>query len=101
MTVTLAWARLSFRMQRLEILALGAAVLLASALMAWWAFELDGLATAYPDCNFFDPAPACQAAGQRFSSTFGTAEILIRNTWLVGFGVGLVLGVPLVAREIE
>jgi hypothetical protein len=97
----LGWARLSFRLQRLEILVLGAAVLLASGLMMWWANELDGIASAYPSCDYFDPAPACQAAGQQFSETFSTAEIIIRNTWLAGFAVGLVLGVPLVAREID
>jgi len=101
MTGSVKWARLSFRLQRLEILILCAAVLLASGLMLWWAFELDGIAHAYPGCDFFDPQLACQAAGQRFSETFGTAEIIIRNTWLAGFAVGLVLGVPLVAREVE
>jgi hypothetical protein len=97
----LAWARVSFGLQRLEILLLGAATVVASGLMLWWAFELDGIASAYPDCDFFDPSLACQAAGQLFSGTFSTAEILIRNTWVAGFGLGLVLGVPLVAREVE
>jgi hypothetical protein len=101
MTGIVTWARLSFRLQRLEILLLGAAVLGASGLMLWWAFELNGIAKAYPDCDYFDPALACQAAGQRFSETFSTAEIVIRNTWVAGFAVGLVLGVPLVAREVD
>jgi len=101
MSGVLTWARLSFRLQRLEILLLGAAVLVASGLMLWWAYELDGIAKAYPDCDYFDPALACQEAGQRFSETFSTAEIIIRNTWVAGFAVGLVLGVPLVAREID
>lgn len=97
----MTWARLSFRFQRLEILLVGAAVLLASGLMLWWASQLDGIAAAFPDCDYFDPAFACQAVGQRFSETFSTAEIIIRNTWVAGFAVGLILGVPLVAREIE
>ncbi|MGH2455081.1 MAG: hypothetical protein ACRDHD_02295 [Candidatus Limnocylindria bacterium] len=101
MTGVVSWARLSYRLQRLEILLLGAAVLLASGLMLWWAFQLDGIAAAHPDCDFFDPAVACQAAGQLFSETFSTAEIIIRNTGVVGFVVGLVLGVPLVAREVD
>lgn len=96
------WARLSFRFQRLEILLLGSAVVVASGLMLWWAFELDGIAQAYPDCEFFSGgSPGCVAAEGRFFEIFGTAEIIIRNTWLAGFAVGLVLGVPLVAREIE
>lgn len=101
MTGALTWARLSFRQQRLEIILLGIAVLAAAGLMLWWAYELDQIAAVYPDCDFFDPNLACRAAGQRFSGTFSTAEIIIRNTWLAGFGVGLVLGVPLVAREID
>ncbi len=96
------WARLSFRFQRLEILLLGGAVLLASGLMLWWAFELSGVTAAYPDCNFFnDGSRGCATAEGRFFEIFGTAEIIIRNTWLAGFAVGLVLGVPLVAREVE
>ncbi|HEX5040510.1 MAG TPA: hypothetical protein VFW95_10270 [Candidatus Limnocylindria bacterium] len=101
MSGALTWARLSFRLQRLEILLLGIAVLAASGLMLWWASQLVGLAQAYPTCDFFDPGLACRAAGERFSQTFSTAEIIIRNTWLAGFAVGLLLGVPLVAREID
>jgi hypothetical protein len=100
MSRVLSWARLSFRLQRLEIVLIGGAVLVASGLMLWWAYELDGIAKAYPDCDFFDPAAACQAAGQRFSDTFSTAEIIIRNVWVAGFPTGLVLGVPLVSREV-
>lgn len=102
MSGALAWARLSFRLQRLEILLLAAAVLVSSALMLWWAFELSGVTAAYPDCEFFNgDATGCAAAQQRFFEIFGTAEIIIRNTWVAGFAVGLVLGVPLVAREVE
>jgi hypothetical protein len=101
MSRILTWARLSLRIQRLEILLLGAAVLVASGLMLWWASLLVGISNAYPDCDYFDPAFACDAAGQRFSETFSTAELIIRNTWVAGFALGLLLGVPIVAREVE
>lgn len=102
MSGVLAWARLSFRLQRLEILILGTVVLVAAGLMLWWAYELDGIAQAYPSCVFFgDRAPACATAEGAFYEVFGTAEIIIRNTWVAGFAIGLVLGVPLVAREVE
>jgi len=102
MNGVLHWARLSFRLQRLEILLLGTAVLVSSLLMLWWAFELNGVAAAYPDCAFFNgDATGCAAAQERFFEIFGAAEIIIRNTWVAGFAVGLVLGVPLVAREVE
>jgi len=97
------WARLSFRLQRLEIVLLAAAVLVSSGLMLWWAFELNGVTAAYPACAFFggDANGSCAAAQQRFFEIFSTAEIISRNMWLAGFAVGLVLGVPLVAREVE
>jgi hypothetical protein len=101
MSAVLSWARLSFRLQRLEILLLTAAVLVASGLMAWFAFQLDGLAAAYPDCDFVDPAVSCQAASESFKSPFGLGELLIGSTTLISVGIGLFLGVPLVAREVE
>lgn len=103
MSGVVSWASLSFRLQRLEILLLGGAVLVGSALMLWWAFELTGMTEAYPGCAFFDgdATGSCATAQQRFFEIFSTAEILIGNMWLAGFAVGLILGVPLVAREVE
>jgi hypothetical protein len=97
----LNWARLSFRLQRLEVLLLAIAVLVASGLMAWFAFQLDGLSVAHPDCDFLDPAASCVAASAIFESAAGLGELIIISTSLVTFGVGLFLGVPLVAREVE
>lgn len=101
MSAIFSWARLSFRLQRLEILLLTAAVLLASGLMAYVAFQLDGVAAAYPNCDFFDPSAACEAAGQSFSDAFGLGELIMGGILLAAVGVGVVLGVPLVAREVE
>lgn len=101
MSTVLNWARLSFRLQRLEILLLTAVVLVASGLMAWFAFQLDGLAAAYPDCDFLEAAVSCQAAGQSFESVFGAGELIMGSITLISAGIGLFLGVPLVAREVE
>lgn len=101
MSGVLNWARLSFRLQRLEILLLTAAVLAACGLMAWFAFQLDGLSAAHPDCDFLDPAASCLAASASFESVDGLGELIIMSTSLVTFGVGLFLGVPLVAREVD
>jgi hypothetical protein len=73
----------------------------ASGLMLWFAFEFNGLRAAYPACDWFDAGRDCQAAAQRFQEVYGSAELIINSMWLVGFGLGLVLGVPLVAREVE
>jgi hypothetical protein len=104
MSTILSWARLSFRLQRLEIVLLAAAVLVASGLMAWFAFQLDGIAAAYPGCDFFeDPSvlPCAAAAGQSFGDAYRFGELIIGSTSLAAIGVGLFLGVPLVAREVE
>jgi hypothetical protein len=68
MSTMFGWARLSFRLQRLEILLLTAAVLVASGLMVWFGLHLNGLSAAYPDCDFADPARSCRAAGETFGS---------------------------------
>ncbi|MCA1570135.1 MAG: hypothetical protein LC798_07405 [Chloroflexi bacterium] len=101
MRTMFGWARLSFRLQRLEILLLTAAVLGASGLMLWLGLHLNGLSAAYPDCDFADPARSCRAAGETFGSAFGLGELIIMSTSPLTFGVALFLGVPLVAREVE
>lgn len=104
MSTILSWARLSFRLQRLEILLLVAAVLVASGLMAWFAFQLDGIAVAYPGCDFFedpDMLPCAAAAGQSFGDAYRFGELVMGSISIAAIGVGLFLGVPLVAREVE
>jgi hypothetical protein len=94
--------RLSFRLQRLEIILLGAATLAGCAMMLWWAYQLAGVSEAYPNCRFFNgEASGCEFAQQRFFEISGPAEIVIRSMAIAAAGIGLVLGVSLVAREIE
>lgn len=95
------WARLSFRLQRFEVSFLAIAVLVSSGLMLWFAYDFAGLKAAYPSCDWFDAVGDCQAAAQRFSGLYQSAELFMNNMWLIGFAFGLVLGVPLVAREID
>ena len=107
MTAALTWARLSYRQQRWEILLLGLAVAFATGLMLWMTTQLIGLAAAYPECDFFldEDQPAftsgCVSVRDAFFGLYSKAEMFLRNGWLFGFGVGLVVGVPLVARDIE
>lgn len=101
MSTIFRWARLSFRLQRLELVLLSAAVLIAAGLMAWLTIQLGGLAAANPGCDFHGHAESCQAAAERFGSDYGSGELAISGTSLVTLGVGLFLGVPLVAHEIE
>lgn len=107
MTGALTWARLSFAQQRWEILLLGLGVVVAIVLMLWMTSQLLGVTAAYPECDFFmgeDQGalpPGCNLASESFFASYGNAEIFLRNGWLLGFGVGLIVGIPLVARDIE
>jgi len=106
-TGVLTWARLSFAQQRWEILLLGLGVVVAIGLMGWMTSHLVGFTNVYPECDFFldqDQVglPArCSVASQSFSEWYSNAEIFLRNGWLFGFAIGLLVGIPLVARDIE
>jgi hypothetical protein len=106
-TGALTWARLSFAQQRWEVVLLGLGVVIAIGVMLWMTSQLLGLTAAYPDCDFFldedqVALPAgCDLASQSFFQSYSNAEIFLRNGWLFGFGVGLIVGIPLVARDIE
>jgi hypothetical protein len=106
-TGALTWARLSFAQQRWEILLLGFGVVVAIGVMLWMTSQLLGITAAYPECDFFldedqVALPAgCDLASQSFYTSYSNAEIFLRNGWLFGFGFGLIVGIPLVAREIE
>lgn len=95
------WAELSFRLHRLEIFLLTAGVLAVSGLMAWFALQLHGISEAHLGCDFAEAVPSCQAAAQRFESIRDVGQLVMSSTSLVTFAVGLFLGVPLVAREVE
>lgn len=107
MTGALTWARLSYRQQKWEILLLGMAVMGAIGVMLWITSQLAGITAAFPECDFFlgdDQAAltaTCNQASQAFFGSYSNAEIFLRNGWLFGFVVGLIVGVPLVARDIE
>jgi hypothetical protein len=97
-----SWLILSFRMHRWEVLASAAGVALLTAAMLWFAWQLRTLAAANPGC--VDPtayAPGCTQLGQRFYELSSKGEWLSYFSWGAPFGMGLVLGVPLVSREVE
>ncbi len=97
-----SWLILSFRMHRWEVLASAAGVAILAAVMLWFAWQMRTLAATDPGC--VDPAgyaPGCAQLGQRFYELSSKAEWLSYFSWMAPFGMGLVLGVPLVSREIE
>lgn len=97
-----SWLVLSFRLNRWEVLASAAGVAILSAAMLWFAWQLRVLAATDPGC--VDPtayAPGCTQLAQRFYELSSKAEWLSYFSWGAPFGMGLVLGVPLVSREVE
>jgi ABC-type transport system involved in multi-copper enzyme maturation permease subunit len=99
---SIGWCRLAFGLQRWELLILGGGTLVYLAL-GWLAIaRLDEARAAFPGC--FDPAaiPGCTAVALENYNTWQTlADMLAKAAWVLPVLIGLVLGVPIVAREIE
>jgi hypothetical protein len=97
-----SWLVLSFRLHRWEVLASAAGVAVLSAAMLWFAWQMRTLAGTAPGClDPNSPGPGCEHFAQQFYELSSKAEWLSYLSWLAPFGMGLVLGVPLVSREIE
>lgn len=103
-----AWLRLSFRLQRWEVLASALGMMLLAAMMLWYAWQLNALAAGAPNCTILGevmdvpvPTPACDAFFQRFIETGSWADNLLRLSQVAPFVMGVLLGVPIVAREVE
>jgi hypothetical protein len=97
-----SWLVLSFRLHRWEVLASAAGTALLAMGMLWFASQLRALSASEPGC----PDPAAYVAGceqfvQRFTELSDWGRQLLLVSWGTPFGMGLVLGVPLVAREVE
>jgi hypothetical protein len=102
MTRLASWLVLSFRLHRWEVLASVAGVALLAIAMLWFTTQLRTLAASQPGCP--DPAAfvaGCEQFAQRFSDLNDWGRQLLILSWGAPFGMGLVLGVPLVAREVE
>ena len=95
-----AW-RLAFKMQRLELLIFVAAAVLvtaASVLIAWGASEARASFDACYQAQGTDAGCGTSPSLNDFSVWGGFARI---SAFLTPFALGLLLGVPIVAREIE
>jgi hypothetical protein len=102
MSRTGSWLLLSFRLHRWEVVASALGTTALAGVMLWFTSQLRTLAASEPGC----PDPAAYVAGceqfvQRFSNLADWARQLLSLSWCAPFGMGLVLGVPLVSREIE
>ncbi len=110
MTGALTWARLSYRQQRWELILVVIGVAGAVAAMLYFVSTLNGMRAANPDCLEFlqaqfesvsGPPLACQAILEEWYSVQGYTSMLQTFALVAPFGMGVILGGPLVAREID
>jgi hypothetical protein len=97
-----SWLALSFRLHRWEVLASAAGVATLMVAMLWFTLQLRALTAGEAGC--LDPAAfvaGCEQFAQRFGDLSGWGSRLLYVSWGAPFGMGLVLGVPLVSRELE
>lgn len=103
MSALVSWARLSYRQQRWELLLVALGVAGLAVGMLWFASQITGLrAAADPRC--LDPTtyvPACDGANIELQQAEDFASQLLSLAWVAPFGIGIILGAPLVAREID
>jgi hypothetical protein len=93
--------RLVFRMHQFEIVAVGLIVVAVVAAALYVANELN--AVGYASCYLATaPPPSCEALGRRFFDlqTAHASPVFAFMT-LLPYAVGLFLGAPLIARELE
>lgn len=111
MTGALTWARLSYRQQKWELLLVALGVAGTAAAMLWFASTLEALRAASPEClegiaDGFVGAQqassvACQGVTSQYFETESLASTLLYLSWAAPFGMGVILGAPLVARELD
>ncbi len=97
-----SWARLSFALQRWELLLVIAGSAILVALMLWVALQARAVVAVDPTCFGADGGgAACQRLSEQFSGLADLGSRLLYGSYAAPFGMGLVLGVPLVAREVD
>ncbi len=104
------WFRLAWRLRRLELALLGSGALLVGVGLVWLAWQATAIIGANPTCFYHgDPgvtpsdSPSCEALRLMFSEQMAWERTL--NLGLLAtaapFVLGILLGAPIVAREIE
>ncbi len=96
------WARLSFALQRWELLFMTGGSALVVAGMLWIARQAHAVVAIDPGCFGSDGGGnVCQRLVEQFNGLYDLGTKLLEVGFGVPFGMGLVLGVPLIAREID
>ena len=96
------WVRLSFALQRWELLFMVGGSALLAAGMLWIAWQAQAVVAIDPGCFGSDAGGnVCQHVMEQFNGLYDLGTKLLDVGFGVPFCMGLVLGVPLVAREID
>jgi hypothetical protein len=96
------WLRLGFALQRWEVLFVAILTLSVSAAMFWVAWQADQVVAHDPACFASNAGAAqCGEPVNALGALGGFGGQLLTYALPLAFGAGLVMGVPLVAREIE
>ncbi|HEX7067060.1 MAG TPA: hypothetical protein VF295_02580, partial [Candidatus Limnocylindria bacterium] len=104
MTAALTWARLSYRQQRWELILVAVGVAAAAGAMLWFSQQLTGMVAANPAClppGLAELPASCSQVLQSYYETTAFADNLLLLSFAAPFGMGVLLGAPLVAREID
>lgn len=102
MTGLLRRARLSIALQRWELALITAGSIGLAVVMVIVGNQAQAIAAAHPGC--LDPntfRAGCEAAMKEFDQVTDLGSKLLYFSYGAPFGMGLLLGVPLVAREID
>lgn len=94
------WLRLSYRLHRWELIFVGIAVVAIAAAMLWVTSEIVGLRALRDECLADNPVLCDDIVGRAYAPT-QDAQLLLGIAQLAPFALGIILGAPLVAREIE
>ena len=110
MTGALTWARLSYRQQKWELLLVALGVVGVVAAMLYFVSTMHGMRTASPEClsnlraqmeSPTGPPLACQLILEEWYERQGWTSTLMTAARGAPLGLGVILGAPLVAREID
>lgn len=106
----LTWARLSYRQQKWELILVAIGVAGVVIAMLYFVSTLNGMRALSPEClsglraqmeSPSGPPLACQAILDEWYQQQGFTSMLLTAARVAPFGMGVILGAPLVAREVE
>lgn len=97
---TWTWLRLSYRRQRLELLLFAVSVIAVAGAMLWLTSQIVELRALRDEC-LADIPERCDAIVASAYAPTQNIQLLLMLSELAPFALGIVLGAPLIAREIE